>query len=111
MTDGTLPFSDTEYDKLDHAVFPTIRRRDKYGDVGDVNTIEHGEYGDREVIGRAEIIAKETITLADLNDQFFCFDTQSANPENAYKSISKFYRNPIEPTEELTLYWNKWVDQ
>lgn len=47
MSDNTLPFSSTEYDKLDMAVFPTIRRRDKYGEVGDVVTVRAGENGDR----------------------------------------------------------------
>lgn len=110
MTDGTLPFSDTDYDKLHRAVFPTIRRRDKYGVVGDVNTIVHGEQGDREELGDAEIIAKETVTLAEIEGPFLRFDTQSDTDDEAYTSINKFYRKPIQRDEELTLYWNRWVD-
>jgi len=109
MSDGTLPFSTTDYDKLDRAVFPTIRRRDKYGDVGDVNTVVAGPRGDREPLGEAEIIAKETVAVRDIKGPFFWFDTQSSSNGEAYKSINKFYRNDIEPDEELTLYWNKWV--
>lgn len=110
MSDGTLPFSDADYSKLNHAVFPTIRRRDKYGNVGDVNTITHGPKRDREKLGEAEVIAKETITIEELNNQFFKFDTQTETLEGALSSINKFYQNPIELDEELTLYWNRWVD-
>lgn len=110
MTNGTLPFSATEYDKLNHAVFPTLRRRDKYGDVGDVNTVVHGPRGDRDELGKAEIIAKETVTIAELNHQFFQFDTQSESFDAAYESINKFYQNPIGRTEDLTLYWNRWAN-
>jgi hypothetical protein len=108
MTDK-LPFSSKEYDKLDRAVFPTIRRRDKYGDVGDVNTVIAGEKGDREVLGDAEIIAKEKVTLKELMGPFIWFDTQSYSDAAARTSINRFYQTPIEMEEELTLYWNKWV--
>ena len=27
----------------------------------------------------------------------------------AEELINEFYQNPIEPDEELTLYWNRWV--
>lgn len=111
MSEGTLPFSSTEYDKLDHAVFPTIRRRDKYGDVGTVNEIHAGPKGNRRLLGTAEVIAKETVTLQEVNSQFFQFDTQSRTLEAAVDSINKFYTNPIADDEPLTLYWNKWVDR
>jgi len=111
MTDGTLPFSSTEYDKLEHAVFPTIRRRDKYGDVGDVNEIRAGERGSRVLLGTAEIVAKEMITLGELNRELFKYDTQSDAAGEAWESINKFYRNPIGEDEPLTLYWNRWVDK
>jgi len=110
MTDGTLPFSETEYDKLNHAVFPTLRRRDKYGDVGDVNTVVHGPRGERDELGAAEVVAKETVTLEELNAQFFQFDTQSESWDAAYESINKFYQKDIQRDEELTLYWNRWVN-
>jgi len=111
MSNNTLPFSHSDYDKLTHPVFPTIRRRDKYGDVGTINDVEVGDYGNREVIGQAEIIAKETVTLDDLSDELFMWDTDSESVSEATESINEFYQNPIEPDEELTMYWNKWVDQ
>lgn len=110
MSKNVLPFSDTDYDKLDRAVFPTVRRRDKYGDVGDVNTVTHGPKGSRDELGQAEIIAKETITLDKLTGPFLLFDTQSLNGQEAVDSINQFYRNDIDPQEELTLYWNRWVN-
>jgi hypothetical protein len=111
MTDGTLPFSHTDYDKLTHAVFPTLRRRDKYGSVGDVNEIMVGSKGNRESWGKAEIVAKETVTLAELPDALLMWDTESSTPPEAIKSINKFYRNDIQPQEEITLYWNRWVNR
>lgn len=111
MTDGTLPFSDTDYSKLDRKVFPTIRRRDKYGDVGDVNDITHGPVGNRETIGRAEIVAKETVTLEELSDQFLMRDTESMSASESVISINSFYSKPIGSDEGLTLYWNRWVDE
>lgn len=111
MASETLPFSDTDYDKLDRAIFPTVRRRDKYGDVGDVRPVEYGPRGDREVIGRAEVLAKETVALTDLMGPFLRFDTQSDTDAAAVDSINEFYRNPIDSDEDLTLYWNGWVER
>jgi len=109
MSNKALPFSHTDYDKLQHPVFPTIRRRDKYGDVGDVRPVIVGSKGDRETWGEAEVIAKETVTIKELNDNFFCWDTQAREFDGAMESINKFYRNAITMDEELTLYWNRWV--
>jgi hypothetical protein len=106
----TLPFSHTDYDKLDRKVFPTVRRRDKFGDVGDINTVRVGARWDREDVGEAIIIAKETVTLQELTGPFIQFDTQSETTARALETINEFYRNPIEMDEELTLYWNKWVN-
>jgi hypothetical protein len=105
-----LPFSNVQYDKLNRAVFPTLRRRDKYGDVGTINTITHGKRGERVELGEAEIIAKEKVTLQELNDQFVQFDTQSVDYKEAMDTINHFYKNPIAQNEELTLYWNRWVN-
>jgi hypothetical protein len=110
MTNGTLPFSDTDYDKLKHPVFPTIRRRDKYGDIGDVNTVTHGESGNRDELGRALIVGKETVTIKTMPEALFLWDTESDTFEDAYESINKFYQTPIAMDEELTMYWNKWVN-
>lgn len=110
MSNGTLPFSHTDYDKLHHAVFPTLRRRDKYGDVGDVNEVMVGPKGNRESWGNAQIIAKETVTLLDLNNELFKYDTQAETMAEGKETINAFYRNNIGAEEEITLYWNKWVD-
>lgn len=113
MTDGVLPFSDVEYSKLQYSVFPTLRRRDKYGDVGDTNTITHGPKGDREELGTARIVAKETVCMEDerFTDAFFKFDTESESWDEAYDSINRFYTKLIEPDEELTLYWSCWTER
>jgi len=121
MSDGTLPFSHTDYDKLTHAVFPTLRRRDKYGKVGDVNEIMVGSKGNRESWGKAEIIAKETVELRRLPTSFLCWDTDykidtaieyGNNPrKGANDALNYFYRNDIQPQEEITLYWNRWVNR
>lgn len=118
MTNGTLPFSHDDYDKLQHAVFPTLRRRDKYGEVGDVNEIMVGPKGDRESWGKAEIIAKETVEFRELPTSFLCWDTNVAieetmpwvEREEAFETINEFYRNDIEPDERITLYWNRWLN-
>lgn len=120
MTGGTLPFSHSDYDKLQHRVFPTIRRRDKFGAVGDVNEIMVGPKGERDSWGKAEIIAKETVTLQTLPTSLLCWDTEThincatnkgmSHRRQAKQSINEFYQNPIQPEEDLTLYWNRWVD-
>jgi len=106
----TLPFTH-HYDKLDREIFPTVRRRDKFGSVGTINAVEVGARGNREVIGGAKIIAKETVTLVDLMGPFIRFDTQSDTDAEALATINEFYRNPITMDEELTLYWNRWVER
>ena len=100
-----------EYDKLDYMVFPTIRRRDKYGDVGDTNEVIAGPRGERRTLGRAEIIAKDTVTMASLNNQLFMFDTDTTHYDDAVNLINSFYSDDVENGEELTLYWNRWVDR
>lgn len=110
MSKDTLPFSDTDYSKLSFRVFPTLRRRDKYGSVGEVNEIKKGPKGERVTIGKAQIVAKETKTLDELSTPFLCFDTESKHWDEAYQRLNRFYRKPIEPDEELTIYWNRWVD-
>jgi len=111
LTDGTLPFSSTEYDKLDYDVFPTIRRRDKYGRVGDVNEVKAGERGNRRLLGTAEIIAKETVTINSLNSELFKFDTDTNTVAQAQELVNQFYTDPIGKTESLTLYWSRWIDK
>lgn len=114
MTRDTLPFESRKpYSKLQFRVFPTIRRDDTHGDVGDINEITHGPDGNREALGMAEVIAKETICLTDdrFTDNFFKFDTEAESWDHAYESLCGFYDTAIEPSEELTLYWNLWVDR
>ena len=110
MSENILPFSSTDYDKLDRKVFPTIRRRDKYGDIGTINEIRAGRRGNRDSLGKAEIIAKETITIEEIRGPFFQWDTNVDDDKLAYESINRFYQNPIEKDEPLTLYWNRWVE-
>jgi len=120
MSNKALPFSHTDYDKLQHPVFPTIRRRDKYGDVGDVRPVIVGSKGDRETWGKAKVIAKETVTINELPTSFLTWDTNvdveavmfgGKHPgKQAYQSLNKFYKNRIQPDEELTLYWNQWTE-
>jgi len=115
MPDGELPFSH-EYAKHNRAVFPTIRRRDKFGDVGDVVTVT----GDNEKLGDAEVVAKETVQFRDLPTWLLCYDCDVARAttdsgadlrEAAYDHINNFYRNSIEMDEPLTMYWLRWVDK
>lgn len=108
MTKVELPFSH-QYPKLDYAVFPTIRRRDKYGTVGDTLTVVYSPNARRnEELGEASIIAKEKRSLTDMTTAFLCHDTNSDTFSGAVESINEFYRKPIEADEQLTLYWLKW---
>lgn len=112
MTDRKiLPFSETDYEKLQYDVFPTIRRRDKYGYEGELVTITHGKRGSRIELGTARIISKQTITLSELTNRFLCYDTQSRTLTESVESLNSFYQNAIDPEEELTLYWNQWVNR
>lgn len=113
MPDGELPFSH-EYAKHDRVVFPTIRRRDKFGDVGDVVAVT----GDNEKLGDAEIVAKETVQFRDLPTWLLCYDcgVPKVTTNNdadfraaAHDSLSGFYQNGIKMDEPLTMYWLRWV--
>lgn len=117
-TQTVLPFSDKPYRKLDRDVFPTLRRRDQYGDRGDVVIVEHGPTYDREVIGQARIVAKETVMIEELPTAFLAYDTnvsaERCGPTSRHKahdSINSFYQNPIEPDERITLYWLLWEER
>jgi len=113
MPNAELPFSH-EYAKHDRVVFPTIRRRDKFGDVGDVVTVT----ADDEKLGDAEVVAKETVTFNDLSTWLLCHDCDVSKAttdsdvdlrEAAYSHINNFYRNSIGMSESLTMYWLRWV--
>lgn len=110
MPQNTLPFQDGSNSKLNFAVFPTVRREDKFGDVGTINDVE--DRSEDEVIGQAQIVAKETVCLNDdrFTDEFFAFDTDTRNFDEAFDSLCDCYDSAIEPDEELILYWNRWVD-
>ena len=111
MSRTELPFSSAHYSKHTFAVFPTIRRRDKYGDVGDVVDVVIGQdHTDRELAGTALIIAKEQTTLADLPDAFLMHDTETRTRREAEEYLQSFYQTPIEMDEALTLYWCRWTD-
>ena len=107
---AALPFSHA-YGKLNRSVFPTIRRRDKFGSVGDLVSVTLGERGNRENVGVAEIIGKESERWDALSDRFVTYDTDTENREGATKTINSFYRHPISDDEHLTIYWCKWVSQ
>lgn len=117
VTDGgltVLPFSHRHYHKLRLAVFPTLRRRDKFGSVGDKVAINVGEQHKRDRAGEARIVAKETIAVRDLSTAFLCFDTEtsvigSARRAEARESLNSFYQTPIEDDEQITLYWLRWT--
>jgi len=111
MTDGELPFSH-EYAKHDRAVFPTIRRRDKFGDVGETVEVT----ADGEKLGDAEVVAKETVRFGDLPTWLVCYDCDvdvsdwsGELRDAAYDHINNFYRISIGMDEPLTMYWLRWV--
>ena len=106
-----LPFSHKGYTKLEMAVFPTVRRRDKYGDVGDTVSVEVGERGEREKWGEAEIVAKNEWLLGEIPDKFLLYDTESGIIGEARDSIQSFYRTPLEHDEPMTVYWLRWTDR
>jgi len=119
MPDGELPFSHG-YAKHDRVVFPTIRRRDKFGDVGDVVAVTVGQRGETDELGAAEIVAKETVQFRNLPTWLLCYDCEiSPDSETpnlngdlraaAHDSLSGFYQNDIEMDEPLTMYWLRWV--
>ena len=99
VTITELPFSH-QYEKLEHPVFPTIRRRDKYGEVGDRVTVTVGH----DKLCEAEIIAKEKRCIGNMSKEFLCYDTDTDSEEAAEGVLNSFYRNPIRVTEELTQY-------
>lgn len=99
LSKDVLPFSN-HYEKLDHPVFPTIRRRDKYGEVGDRVTVTvKGE-----TLCEAEIIAKEQRCIGNMSTAFLCYDTDTETEQAAEDVLNSFYRTPIRVTEELTQY-------
>ena len=112
---GMLPFS-KHYAKHERAVFPTIRRRDKFGNFGDFVIVVAGPRNDRERIGLAKIIEKETVTLADLPTPLLCYDCDVLELDTAFdvreearNHLDSFYRMGIEEDEDLTLYWLQWM--
>lgn len=110
MTEETvIPFSGKDYIKHKHPVFPTIRREDKFGDVGDVLTVEKDDGEDQWKMGKVEIVAKDKQYLLALSSQFLSFDTNLQTPAHAVRSIQSFYDDPIDPDEKFVIYWLKWV--
>lgn len=105
MSDGEISFDYTGHDKLDMAVFPTIRRDGDHGEIGDVLTVVGGE----DTLGHVEVIAKETTTLEEINPKFFQFDTGGFTWQEGYVKLSHCYDDPIGPDEELVIYWLKWT--
>lgn len=115
-----LPFSHTDYAKLRRDVFPTLRRRDKFGAEGEKVGITVGSKGDRDAAGEARILNKETVCLDWLPTAFLCWDTETSlqpldddrSPRaRAVESLNSFYRDPIEVDEPITLYWLRWTER
>ncbi|KXB01847.1 hypothetical protein AKJ43_03010 [candidate division MSBL1 archaeon SCGC-AAA261D19] len=98
-----LPFSHRNYLKLFHPLFCTIRRRDKYPDVGESVTISTPE---EEYEG---IVAfKLRKKLKDVPTDLLRYDTARTDKipetrEEAKSVLSSFYRKSIEEDEELTV--------
>jgi len=101
-----LPFSYL-YPKLMHPVFPTLRRYDRFGSVGDVVRVRVKPL---EYTAEAEVLAKSKRTWADMGEHFVTYDTATDTREGAEDHINQWYRNPIKDTEDLTLYTLKWMD-
>lgn len=106
----TLPFS-SYYPKLQLYVFPTIRRRDKYGNIGGIKDIKIGQPNNRTHIGYSQIIEKHTVTLEEIDPRLLMYDTDSDSFDEAVKSINRFYRDPIEMDETLYMWWNRWIER
>ena len=108
-TDGEVPFTHPN-PKLYHAVFPTIRKTDNYPKNGAFVKVTLGEPGDRDHIGYARILARETFDLGYLlSDPFFLFDTGRAQYSSAKEVLQSFYQTELTEDTEFTVLWLRWV--
>ncbi len=105
MTEDVIPFSNAFYKKFEHPLMCTIRRRDKYGYVGDKKTIEPKNGPNKEVM----IVGKEKKKLKNIPTRFLLYDTSTPEPlsnrKEAKDYINQFYRKPLKPNEELIIYF------
>lgn len=106
VSNMVIPFSD-RYIKLQNDIFPTIRRTDRYGSVGDVVEVHVRPTDER---FDARIMAKQSITLNSIPDEFLVYDTRPYNGfgedwsfEDAVEKINGFYSNEIRENEKLVL--------
>lgn len=119
MTEDVMPFSHY-YKKFEHPLLCTIRRRDKYGDIGDklpikTNRKERGGYA-----GVFKIVGKEKRKLKNIPTKLLVYDTTTKakngdynkpkNRKEAIDFVNQFYRKPLEPDEELTIYFGLNLD-
>jgi len=101
-----VPFSYL-YPKLMHPVFPTLRRHDRFGEVGEpVEVMVKPTCYSAE----AEVVSKEQRKWVDMTTHLLTYDTDTETREEALEHINQWYQNPITPGEELNLYLLKWTE-
>jgi len=101
-----LPFSYL-YPKLMHPVFPTLRRHDRFGEVGESVEVMVKPTG---YSAEAQVLTKEKWRWMDMPDHLLTYDTDTETREEALEHINQWYQNHINRDEELNLYLLKWVD-
>lgn len=89
-----------DYPKLDKDCFTTIRRRDKGLKVGQSYPIKSPSKKFRAVLTN-----KVQVRLTDIPDNILFFDTNTTSREDAYNLLNSFYKNPLNPQEEVTLFY------
>ena len=93
------------YPKLEHKIFPTIRRRDRYA-VGSTILIKEPEHQ-----FEAKILIKFHKRLFQIPTPLLCYDTNTETREEAIELINSFYRNPLSDLEHLTILFLEKLDQ
>lgn len=92
-----------DYPKLQYDEFTTIRRRDRYvvDDVYDVKSPSRSF--------KAQLVAKKQTTLDEIPDNELLLDTDTKSRTEAYKLLNSFYKNKIDPVNEVltVLYFKK----
>lgn len=98
-----LKFSHSHYLKLQHPLFPTIRRRDKYPDAG-----ERVEIATPQENFEATVVKKVKMKLGEIPTIFLRYDTAREgevpeNREEAMDILNSFYVKPLQDDEEVTV--------
>lgn len=92
-----------DYPKLDDEKFTTIRR---YGGRYKVGEVYEVKAPSQRFI--AFLVSKEKKTLEEMSTAFLCYDTNTANREEAIKVLNSFYKKPISETEKLSVLTFVW---